>query len=73
MNLFESPPIRQIDLFHAKLKLFEQAGITGPQARKAALKEAGKAFKRNGKRKRNVQLVWHFQIDLKGQQYLKGV
>lgn len=73
MNLFESPPIRQIDLFHAKLKLFEQAGITGPQARRAALKEAGKAFKRNGKSPRHVQLVWHFQTDLKGQQYFKGV
>lgn len=70
MNLFESTSTRQIDLFHAKLKLFEQAGITGPLARKAALKEAGKAFKRNGKSPRHVQLVWHFQIDLEGQQYL---
>lgn len=62
-----------MDLFYAKLKLFERAGITGPQARKAALKEAGKAFKRNGNGKRSVQLSWHFQSDLPGQQYLEGV
>lgn len=69
MNLFETSPAKQLEIFRQKLDLLKRAGVTGTLAQKLALREAGKIFQTKAKT-RHHQLSWHFQTDLNGQQYL---
>jgi len=69
VNLFETSPTRQLEIFRQKLDLLKRAGVTGTLAQKLALREAGQIFQTKAKTRHN-QLCWHFQTDLSGQQYL---
>lgn len=69
MNLFETSPTKQLEIFRQKLDLLKRAGVTGTLAQKLALREAGRIFQTKAKTRHN-QLRWHFQADLNGQKYL---
>lgn len=69
MKLFDTKRSGQMEIYYQKVKQFERVGVAEAEARHLALKEAGRMFRKK-KRSRNEQLIWHFQVDLKGQKYL---
>ena len=71
MNLFDTKPTRQMDIFKQELAKFRRAGATESLARHFAARSAKKILNSNPRARANhTQLCWHFQTDLNGQQYL---
>lgn len=71
MNLFDSQPTRQMDIFNQQLAKFKRAGVPESLARRFAARSARKIFSNNHRRRaEHDQLCWHFQTDLNGQKYL---
>lgn len=68
----EIAPTKQMEMYRSELKRLEEAGITGKEAEKAALKTAGLKYKPKGIAPTPEQLKWELgKPTLKGQKELE--